>query len=77
MIIPTRDEAIELTTMNIEQDATKFIRRIDALLMMWDGESELSLSFPEEDRYMIKYVKNLLDASGYTTRSTPTKVFFK
>ena len=77
MAVPTKEEAVQIATMNMEQDAGKYWRRVEALLMTWDGKAELSIVIPADERHMIPYLSDQLKAKGFTTRMGGANVWFK
>lgn len=67
-MIPPREEAVEVAEMNIEQDANKYFRLIEASLMLWDGVAEVKIDVPKNDAHLCEYLMTALKINGYTAR---------
>jgi hypothetical protein len=69
MSIPSRTEAISVAQENISIDAARYERRIEALLMVWDGATEIRLDVPGHDAHIVPQLVKSLKDSGFAARS--------
>ena len=69
MSIPNREEALAVAQENISIDAAKYERAIEALLMIWDGRSEVRLDIPGSDAHIVDYLVKSLKTNGFSTRT--------
>lgn len=71
MPIPTRDEAVQVAELNLEMDAEKYIREIESKLIVWDGKTEICLTFKNaSDLFLVSFLVDLLKKKGYEARYT-------
>jgi hypothetical protein len=65
MSIPSRTEAISVAQENISIDAARY----EALLMVWDGATEIRLDVPGHDAHIVPQLVKSLKDSGFAARS--------
>jgi len=67
MAIPSRNEAVEEARVNAEIDAAKIMRKVEAALMTWDGESTVKVEISAHDKVLADYVVKEYRAAGWAS----------
>jgi hypothetical protein len=49
MAITPKNEAIMMAKINLESDSERYVRQIEAQLMVWDTKSEIKIAIPAND----------------------------
>lgn len=70
MSIPKKEEAVAVAQENAAIDAARYERLIEALLMMWDGATEVRLDMPGTDSHLVPTVAKILKEAGFIVRSS-------
>jgi hypothetical protein len=68
--ITSKQTAIEVARLNLEADADKYIRLIEAGLSVWDGSSEIKIEIPERDYAVGGHLAARYKQEGWSTTYT-------
>ena len=65
MAITPKTEAIMLAKINLESDSERYVRQIEAQLMVWDTKSIIRVSIPEHDKAIAQHLVNEYKDAGW------------